>query len=35
MKIPDTTRDAVIEKWLTYTKTENLTEFIMWRLRIM
>jgi hypothetical protein len=25
--IPDEVRDAVIEKWLTYAKSENLTEF--------
>ena len=25
--IPDEVRDGVIEKWLTYTKSENLTEF--------
>jgi hypothetical protein len=25
--IPDNVRDGIIEKWLTYTKSENLTEF--------
>ena len=33
--IPDEVRDAVIEKWLTYCKAENLNEFLMWRIHIM
>jgi len=33
--IPDRVRDAIIEKWLTYAKSQNLTEFIVWRLHIM
>ena len=28
-------RDAIIEKWLTYVKSENLTEFVMWRMMFM
>ena len=33
--IPDEICDAVIEKWLTYTKTQNLNEFMVWRLHLM
>ena len=33
--IPDFVRDSVLEKWLTFAKSENLTEFMMWRLLIM
>lgn len=35
MEIPDEVRDAVLEKWLTYVKSENLTEWIIWRKRLM
>ena len=34
-QIPEPVRDAVIEKWLTYTKSENLTEFLVWRTHLM
>ena len=33
--IPEEVRDSIIEKWLTYVKSENLTEFLMWRILIM
>jgi len=33
--IPESIRDAILEKWLTYTKSENLTEFQLWRLHLM
>lgn len=33
--IPDSTRDAVIEKWMTYCKSDQLNEFMLWRLHVM
>ena len=33
--IPEATKNGVLEKWLTYVKSENLTEFLMWRILIM
>ena len=35
MNIPDKVRDAVLEKWLTYVKSENLTEWVIWRKHLM
>jgi len=33
--LDDKNRDGVIEKWLSYLKSENLTEFQVWRMHIM
>jgi len=33
--VPDDVREAILEKWLTYAKSENLTEWQMWRLLLM
>ena len=34
-KIKNEIRDGIIEKWLSYATSENLTEFIIWRLHLM
>ena len=34
-KISDPVRDGVIEKWITYSKSENLTEFMIWRVKVL
>ena len=33
--IPEDVREAVIQKWLSYAKSENITEFMMWRTYLM
>ena len=33
--IKEKTRDGIIEKWLSYVKSENLTDLMLWRLRII
>ena len=33
--ITDEVRDAVLEKWLSYSKCSNLNDFIVWRLHFM
>ena len=35
MEITDVVRDGVIEKWLSYSKAENLTEYCIWRLKVI
>jgi hypothetical protein len=31
LEIPEAVRDAVLYKWLKYTKTEQLNDFMLWR----
>ena len=33
--VTDEVRDAVLEKWLSYSKCSNLNDFIVWRLHFM
>jgi hypothetical protein len=35
LEIPDAIRDAVLTKWLNYVKSENLTEWVIWRKHLM
>jgi hypothetical protein len=35
MEITDVVRDGIIEKWLSYSKAENLTEYCIWRLKVI
>jgi len=30
-KIQDEVRDAIIEKWMTYIRVENSTDWLVWR----
>ena len=34
-EIPDAVRDAILIKWLGYVKSENCTEWVMWRKHLM
>ena len=33
--IPLDVRDGIIDKWLSYVKSENLTEFQLWRIQLL
>jgi hypothetical protein len=35
MAIPDAVRDAILEKWITFCKVENGTQFLKWRLKLI
>lgn len=35
LNIRDDVRDAIIEKWITYCKVENGTQFLKWRLQLI
>ena len=34
-KISDEVKNAIIEKWITYCKADNLNKFMHWRLAVM